>query len=229
MEVAMSDTIAVIQLIISALGFGVLSLWVRSLRVTVDAQEKTIKAQRDYLQGIDMLVKAMKSVLESTDEPKLLERMKAYKEMVELEKEETLKQQARQFDEEKKNLSQTQKEDLKSKLDAWREAVRGLTDLTTNLMPYTPSRLRRECINSANLSADLKKVYLRLADAAPDLSPGVLGIGLEGALLEGLLTGEQKATRESVLFEPPAFEFSKVTDVSAGSVSNVSSKKSPES
>lgn len=225
----MSDTIDVIQLIISALGFGVLSLWVHGLRVTVDAQEKTIKAQRDYLQGIDVLVKAMKSVLESTDEPKLLERMKAYKEMVELEKEETLKQQARQFDEEKKNLSQMPKEGLKSILDAWREVVSGLMRLIANLIPYTPSSIRKECINSANLSADIKEAYLRLADAAPDLSPGLFGLGLGGSLLESLLPEEQKSTRESARPEPPEFEFSKITDVSAGSVLKASSKKSPES
>ena len=224
----MSDTIDVIQLIISALGFGVLGLWVYSLRVTVDAQEKTIKAQRDYLQGIDVLVKAMKSVLESTDEPKLLERMKAYKEMVELEKEETLKQQARQFDEEKKNLSQAQKEGLKAVkaiIDDWLKQLRGLTDLTINLMPYTASRFRKECINSSNLPADLKESFLRIADSAPDLSlgsPGLLG------LVDSLLAGEQKTAREIVRSEPPAFEFSKVTDVSAGSVLDVSSKKPPE-
>ena len=171
----------------------------------------------------------MKSVLESTDEPKLLERMKAYKEMVELEKEETLKQQARQFDEEKKNLSQVQKEGLKSILDPWREVVSGLMRLIAILIPYTPSSIRKECINSANLSADIKEVYLRLADAAPDLSPGLFGLSLGGSLLESLLPEGQKSTKESVRPEPPEFEFSKITDVSAGSVLKASSKKSPES
>ena len=54
--------------------------WLRSLKGAVDAQKETIAAQKEFIQGLQ-------TVLDVTDTPKMLERIEAYKKLVDHEKE----------------------------------------------------------------------------------------------------------------------------------------------
>jgi len=54
--------------------------WLRSLKGAVDAQKETIVAQKEFIQ-------ALQTFLDVTDTPKMLERIEAYKKLVDHQKE----------------------------------------------------------------------------------------------------------------------------------------------
>ena len=68
-----------------------LSYLIKTLKGTVDAQSKTIDAQGAILKEFKDLSATMKTVLDSTNTPQMLERVKAYEEFVDKEKEKTVK------------------------------------------------------------------------------------------------------------------------------------------
>lgn len=151
----MVEAISVIQTV-AILWLGYL---VYALKDAVKAQHATIRAQAEQL-------KTMKTVLDSTDEPKMLERLKAYKEFVDREKEGALRQQAAEFEEEKKQMSVAQRDFIN-----WSSATQSsLLGLVATLMPYVPPEQRVKTINASNVPDDFKQLCYRMAAEAPDLS-----------------------------------------------------------
>ena len=96
----------------------------------------------------------------------MLERMKAYKELVELEKNALLKSQEANFEQEKKRMT----EGARLVLETLLKASAALVVLTSRAMPYTPKERRKEIIESLALPAVLapvKEGLERIAEAAP--------------------------------------------------------------
>src|SRR5258705_2163173 len=93
-----AEILLFVQVILYVLGLGGLVYWlvrqIRALKGTLSAQGETIraqtegmKAQAEILTGLEGLLKTMDTLLKSTDEPKMLERLRAYKDFVDHEKE----------------------------------------------------------------------------------------------------------------------------------------------
>jgi hypothetical protein len=126
--------------------------WLRSLKGAVDAQKETIAAQKEFIQGLQ-------TVLDVTDTPKMLERIEAYKKLVDHEKE--------AFQQDLKRTSAEEREKILN------EAIRGevaMIDVIADLMPYVPIGKRKEAIASANVHPVLKGWMHRLCEQAPDVS-----------------------------------------------------------
>jgi len=154
-----------IQGIVFILGFSGVVYWLSrmagALKGAVDAQEKIIAAQGE-------LLKTMKDVLESTDEPKMLERIQAYKEFVNEEKQAELQKQAQHF---------TEKEDQTTDvLEYMNSAIGGLIEISTAMLPYVPSNDRDKLIDLAKLPTSLKGRLQQIAKKAPQL-PRAIGSG----------------------------------------------------
>jgi len=88
------DILLAVYAIITVLGGGGLLYWmarnIRALQgavqaqgITIKAQGESIKAQGEVLKRVEGLMKSRQTVLESTDEPKMLERLEAHKKFVE--------------------------------------------------------------------------------------------------------------------------------------------------
>ena len=166
----MVETLLLVQTVLYILGLGGLVYWltrqIRALQGTLDAQAETIKAQGEMLTSFETLVRTIQGVLESTDEPKMLARLKAYKEFVDREKETALQDQARQFSEEKEKMSQAQLESL----ELLNSVALGYIDFAGKLLPYVPLEERKKRIDELDLPGSIKKRLYRMAETAPDLS-----------------------------------------------------------
>lgn len=157
-----------IQVVLNFFGFVGVIYWLvrqmKALRGAVEAQEQTIraqaegmKAQSEVLKSLEGLLRTMRVVLESTDEPKMLERVRAYKEFVDKEKEAALNHQAQEF-EEKKNLM-TAEQQRTFRLITELETT--LVNILADLFPYIPSEERLSLINSISLPEPLKSEEVR--------------------------------------------------------------------
>jgi len=148
-------------IIVAILGPGGVLVWmgktIKAMRGTVDAQEKTIRAQADRIDSMETLVKTTETVLKFTDVEVMLKRMKAYKEINELE----LETWKTQTDAERKKLTAELEEERKKvvagseELDAamfhLTDTETGLFDLATKTMPYISKNKRDELISSLEL------------------------------------------------------------------------------
>jgi hypothetical protein len=151
---------------------------IKAMKGTVDAQEKTIRAQADRIGGMETLVKTTETVLKFTDVEGTLKRMKAYKEMAELE----LEAWKKQTEAERKELTAELEEERKKaaagseELDAamlqLADTETGLYGLAIKIMPYIPKDQRDELMTSLELGrARRVLLFLRhIAATAPDLS-----------------------------------------------------------
>ncbi len=155
---------------ITIFGGGGLLYWmarnIRALKGTVGAQEKTIRAQSQIYSEIQGLLSTMRTVVESTDEPKMLERLKAYEQFVEKEKEAAMvllgKRLGQQYELSVKNLS--------SYIDEFFGAI-------LSLLPFIPSQKRRAAIDSIRFSPRNEETKAKLyeyAESAPDFSSSLL-------------------------------------------------------
>jgi hypothetical protein len=88
------DVIVIIAAGLNLIALGGFAYWARgwftALKGAVDAQKETIAAQKEFIQGLQ-------TVLDTTDTPKMLERLKAYKEFVDQEKEAAVTQAKREL------------------------------------------------------------------------------------------------------------------------------------
>ena len=78
--------IEAVLLTVSVAGFTGIGCAIWAVNRTLRAQGQTIEAQAGHLSSFDTLLKSMKAALESTDEPAMRRRLKAYKEFVEHER-----------------------------------------------------------------------------------------------------------------------------------------------
>ena len=133
---------------ITAIGFGGLIVWMRrqigALKGAVEAQEKTISAQAQTVKGLQTLLTTMDAVLKSIDEPKLLERMKAYKEFVDREKEAEINAVSARIEAEKQAMTEAQQRAVNRLVET--HAV--LFGLAADVIPYIPRKGRLDFINN---------------------------------------------------------------------------------
>src|SRR5437899_2955560 len=97
----MIEALLIAQTVIYVLGIGGLARWVykwiNALKGVVEAQQKTIDAQKVWLEGFV-------NFLNIADAPKMAERYEAFKKMVDHEKDVFTKQYEREFQKEKTEL-----------------------------------------------------------------------------------------------------------------------------
>jgi hypothetical protein len=150
------DIIVIIAALINLIVFGGCAYWVvcwlRSLKGTVDAQAETIST--------------LKTILDVTDTPKMLERLEAYKKFVDHEKEVLEQSFRRQLEKEKQKSSQSGV----AALQATASLVAGMTNIIALLMPYVPREERKKAIETRNFDDQFEAILHRLAEEAPDFS-----------------------------------------------------------
>lgn len=165
-----------VQVVVNFLGFVGVVYWlvrqIKALRGAVQAQATTIttqaesiKAQGQVLQSLKGLLEILEAVFQSTDEVKMLARLKAYKEFVDSKKEGLLKQHADQ--------------------------TAQLFDLFSQLVPYAPPAHRETLIASTTLPQQFKDTLYRLATAAPYQLPPLVSKVIE--ILEAQMGGLEEA------------------------------------
>jgi TolA-binding protein len=132
---------------------------------TIAAQAESMNAQRNALQGLEALLKNMQMLLESIDEPKMLQRLQAYKAIVDTESKVLLEKQSRHL-EERKELMTREHQRLMAGL------LKALVDVLAKLFPYVPRDERTGLINSIALpepfnAEEIREGLRQLAEAAP--------------------------------------------------------------
>ncbi len=181
-----------ILLVVYPFGILLVGWWIKALKGAVEAQGKTIeaqgmtiKAQGAILTEFKDLSATMKGVLESTDEPKMLERLQAYKEIVDREKAAAITELKKQF-----------AEGFRINVEAIKDLVDAEIEVFGRLVSYVPVEERRNLIDSLRLKGNpgLKDGLHKVAEVAADLSSpekraGLLaltgGIGLADLFREG--------------------------------------------
>jgi hypothetical protein len=145
--------------IITVLGLGGVLVWmgktIKAMKGTVDAQKETIGTLR--------------TILEAADVPKMAERFKAYRELVDHEKEAITKKLAAEFEQEKVKLTSGSK----LFVETGQALMRALLDFGTSALPYVPKQQRRDFIERIDVPGTgpvLKEALHRYAEQAPDLS-----------------------------------------------------------
>lgn len=140
---------------------------------TVWTLQNTVKAQSSTIEAFHSLVEGMKTLLDSTDEPAMRERFKAYKEIVDLEKE----GYKRKVDEETRNVLQKVKEGSSSSIKAIfrnsREFSYKMFGIIIGLMPYVPPEERSAQIEAMDWSGENKWIeesIRKIAAQAPYIS-----------------------------------------------------------
>jgi hypothetical protein len=166
---------------ITAIGLSGLVAWLRrqigALKGAVEAQEKTINAQATQMSGLQTLVTAMDNVLKSIDEPKMLERMKAYKAIVDREKEAVLSSEAARIADEKRAMT----EDQQRAVTRLVEIQSVLFGLAADVIPFIPPDGRLDFINNhLPLPTEFDEFRSRLRELAKAAPYTVLEQGFEG-------------------------------------------------
>jgi hypothetical protein len=125
------DTIAIIAAGVNLIALGGFAWWIvgwlRSLKGAVEAQKETIAAQKEFIQGLQ-------TVLDVTDTPKMLERVEAYKKLVDHEKEAAMSQMKRELTEEKNKST----ESSLRQLIHLNEQVTKVAGLLADVLPFVP-------------------------------------------------------------------------------------------
>lgn len=179
----MEIIVGVQTLVIVLLGY-----WLYTLREAIRAQEKTIGAQTGLLTNIQTIFNTMQKLLESTDEPKMLERLEAYKQFVDREKDAALQEQAKQYERERQRMAENAVDALKNLLTEVFKDARAHASLISQMMPYIPPVERKKLLDSSQLESKMKELYYGFADSAPDLSVPENRGGLLELIMEILKT-----------------------------------------
>ena len=179
-------------LLLSALFFFWLGKTVWTLQNTVQAQTSTIEAFRSLLGG-------MKTLLDSTDEPAMLKRMKAYREIVDYEMEAYKKK----VDEEKRNalktVAQGSVNTIGKLIKKDIELLYKVVNVCTRLMPYAPMETRIFEIESVDFGEheEMKETLRKFAQNAPYTSEEDLKQNKRLAkLLGNIVLGLPPSTKE---------------------------------
>jgi hypothetical protein len=149
---------------IAVLGIGGVLVWmgraISALKTTVDAQKETISAQAAKIGAIERLLTTMETVLKSTDEPAMLERLTAYKQFVDKEKEALVAR----HEEQSKGAG---------------NLIADLVILYSQPLPFVPTERRTEIIAALPFGPGerMKTALLDIAQAAPDFTrSGLAGL-----------------------------------------------------
>ncbi len=160
------DVFISVYLGLSAIFFFWLGRTVWTLRKTVQAQASTIEA-------FHTLVDGMKTLLDSTDEPAMRERFKAYKEIVDLEKEANERQVKEETRNALKKVSEGSLSSIKSILKDSEELFFKMFNLVFSLMLYVPPEKRSALIEEVDfgeIHEKIKESVESVAAKAPYIS-----------------------------------------------------------
>jgi hypothetical protein len=173
--------IPIIQFVVIA---GVIAWLVRNIKavkVKVEAQKETINAQSQIFKDTAGLITSMRTVVESSDERDMLERLKAHKEFVDHEIEAAMakeRQKARRFMRECKAQGQ---EDANFIFKEFKTVLSDALGIA-GLIGFIPKPRREAAINSLAFSEKrqnaIRVLLHRIAETVPDLSvhPGVFAL-----------------------------------------------------
>jgi hypothetical protein len=180
------EQLTLILEVVNLVGLVGLGWLVRNLKGTVDAQKATI----DSLRG----------VVDVADIPKMLDRVKAYKQMADEELEAFKRKVERESEERQRKLSQSDIEAL-SAIAALRT---NLSALAARLIPYVPPAERTSLIDGvAFQDSEMKNVFHRLAASAPDFSFSGPPQHLVHALGKGKVTRLSDLRLSDIFSAPP--------------------------
>ncbi len=176
--------IEIIRVVIYLGGIVGLGLWIKSLN-------GTIKAQGEILEEFKSLTSTMRDVVESTNAPKMLERVKAYEEFVDKEKEAAEAGGA-----------------IKQGMALLIREMRIRIDTFSKLIMYVSPGVRKEVIKSIPKPNYLTEeqttaFYEKIAAVAPYLTNPRGEGGLLGSLLATLPAMEPKTVAETFSEGPP--------------------------
>lgn len=161
---------------INLVAFGGFAVWARgwftSLKGTVDTQAQTIAA--------------LQSVINTTDLPAMLDRIQAYRKIVDIEKEAIIGELQRQFAEERNKLRGSGTERLK----VCEDFLAASTEFLFEQLAYVPRETRQKLINASNFDEKAKAALRNAATTFPDLSQS----GLMAAMGITPATGSMAAT-----------------------------------
>jgi hypothetical protein len=170
--------------IITVLGLGGVGWTIKAMKGTVDTQEKTISALR--------------TILDAADVPKMAERFKAYRELVDHEKEAEVKKLAARVEQEKARLA----EGSKMIAEGMQTLIGSIMGLGTYALPYVPKERRQEFIQEVRIPGPvgevLREVFGRYAEEAPDLN----GLSIQLEVL-GKIRDRLEKVPTSKLLGPP--------------------------
>jgi len=159
-----SQILDIVQTTVFVVGFVSLAYWIRgwitALKGVVDAQKATIDTQKVFIDN-------MSTLLTLTDAPKMLERYEAYKKITDHDKEATLKQYEKQFQEERNQLSNSDTKLLDGPADKVVEVQ--ILSIIWDLIPFVPSENRQQIIDSATVPPRFKELLRRIAASTVDL------------------------------------------------------------
>ena len=153
---------------LSAIFFLWLGYTVWTLRKTVQAQASTIDAFKSLNAG-------MKALLDSTDEPAMLKRMKAYREIVDREMEARIKnlEQEKHKATKSDRAARAARVSVSSWIDQWGVSARKLLKIVARLMVYFPPEERPNLISEMDFGKEdwIEKLITKIATEAPYISP----------------------------------------------------------
>jgi len=160
--------------ITTVLGLGGVLIWmgriIKAMKGTVDAQKETITAQSARMGMFEGLVKTMETVLQTIDVPKMAEKYKAYKDIMDHEKEAV----TARFQAELDRLQRGAAADFEAMVESVSDGMACLLDVGTTFLPYAPKSQRAQILDSVQWKPPYDAVRLALnhvAQEAPDLTP----------------------------------------------------------
>jgi len=161
------DVFIGVYISLSAIFFFWLGKTISTLRKTVEAQASTIDAFKSLNSG-------MKALLDSTDEPAMLERMKAYREILDHEMEVKIKKLEGEKQKDLAQLKGASQDTLNKVLDRYQESNSTALTVAGLLLAYVPPEKRDTVIGTMDFGKEkwMKEVLVLLAGRAPYNAPG---------------------------------------------------------
>ena len=118
-------------------------------------------------------IDAYQKLLESADVHKMLERMEAYKKIVEQISDQEKEALRRDFETKLAEREKAEGRVIGTAVDIMRTQASNLFGIVAVLMPHVPPERRKPAIDASNLSENVKRMITELAVEAPYLPPAV--------------------------------------------------------
>jgi len=152
--------------VIDLLGFGLAGVVIYRMGQQVGALKGTVKTQADAMQALATLNERAVEMVNTLDPKKIVEKAKAYEELVEKNARAEVEDARRSFEREYEEKEEKIGRALSIIVDWYKAALRG----GYHLISYVPKADRRRAIETSDVPDRFKKKYLELVDKAPDLT-----------------------------------------------------------
>ena len=176
----MTEILLAVLIVLNVLGGSGVLRWLRrqigALRGTVEALEKTVKAQDEALQAVRDLNKTALEMIKAVDPERWAKEGQIHKELADKKVEAVLDEERRKMELDKEVSKQRGLETIKTLVDYYGDAL----TLGLRLIPYVPKHLRAQVIKEVGGSSRVTGPFLDIAEKAPDWStgfPSLLSIG----------------------------------------------------